>query len=236
MPTKSRFPSLAGLALDRRNFLFAAGASLLASCSSDPQSDTAEVGSMIRQSLGLISGDQGVSLEEVAKVPYASVGVRVGSGTQIMLVLASRLDQSLLWTSAAHLALETRYGRIVRTAGLAHDLSATNFITSDPLAQGLQNLKTETAAMRRIDLADRDAFQIPVQSTFSPKGEAEIDILGTQVKTLRAVEHCVCAEPSWTFTNEYWADPGSGVMWRSIQFVHPDLDPLEVETFRPARV
>jgi hypothetical protein len=218
----------------RRSLLAAAAAApFLARCSSDPNSDSAGLARMVGQSFDIFRGGSAITLEQVANVPFASLGVRVGGGPQILLVLASRSGASMVWTSAAHIALEIRYGRILRTAGLPHDLTATAIVGSDPLEAGLQNLRSGAAARRTLDFADRSAFGNVVDSSLEPAGPADIDVLGTRIRTAHVVERCTCGSLAWNFTNEYWADTTAGRVWRSLQNVHPGLDALEIELFRP---
>ncbi|MGH6875903.1 MAG: YjbF family lipoprotein [Rhizomicrobium sp.] len=219
--------------VSRRVFFAAALAPLLARCSSDPNSDTAGLTRMLGQSFAGLTGKSSVTLKEVADTPFASLGVRVGSGAQTMLVLATRDGDSTVWTSASHIGLEMRRGRILRTAGLPQNLSATVFSGSDPLEAGVQNLHAPASAKRSIDLADRNAFGLVVESTVAPAGPADVDVLGTRIACVHAVERCICAALKWNFTNEYWADTGSGRVWRSTQFIDPDLDAVEIELFRP---
>lgn len=235
MSTKSPFHKAAGSGFSRRAFLLGVAAPLLAACSSDSGSDTSQLEKMVGHSLGLVGGGSDISLDDVTGVPYASIGVRIGNGPQAMLVLATHVDGSTVWTSAAHMALDLRYGRIMRTSGFAHDLGLTAFEGVDPLAQGIGRLPAQSTASRRIDLPDRNIFQALVRSTLVRQEATRIDILGTPVNVVHATEHCICAAPKWEFTNEYWGDAKAGTMWRSIQFVHPDLAALEIQTFRQER-
>ncbi len=225
-----------GSTFTRRLVLAGAIAPLLARCSSDPNSDTAGLTRVLGQSLNVFSGGGSVSLKEVSDTPFASVGVRVGSGAQTMLVLATHAGLSTVWTSALHIALELQSGRIVRTAGFVENLSGTTFTGSDPLGAGLQNLRTTMPAKRSLDFTDRNAYGILVDSMIVPAGLADVDILGTQISCVHAFEHCSCSAFGWNFTNEYWANTQSGIVWRSVQYIHPDFDPLEIELLRPPRV
>jgi hypothetical protein len=224
-----------GPALTRRFVVAGALAPLLARCSSDPNSDTAGLTKLIGQSVNVFSGASSVTLKEVANTPFASIGVRVGSGAQAMLVLATQSGRSTVWTSSLHMALELQSGRILRTAGLTQNLSGTNFSGPDPLEAGLQNLRAPAPANRSLDFTDRNAYGIAVTSTVEPAGPAAVDILGTQISSVHAVEHCSCPVLGWNFTNEYWASEQTGIVWRSVQSIHPDFDPIEIELLRPPK-
>jgi hypothetical protein len=224
-----------GAGLTRRLVVAGALAPLLARCSSDPNSDTSGLAHLLGQSFDVFSGGSGVTLKEVAETQFASLGVRVGSGVQTMLVLASQSGHSTVWTSASHIALEIQAGRILRTAGLTQNLSGTNFSGTDPLDGGLENLRAPAPAKRALDFSDLNAYGTAVSSTVEPAGLAAVDILGTRIACVHALEHGTCPAFGWNFTNEYWASTHNGVVWRSLQYIHPDFDPLEIELLRPPK-
>jgi len=219
----------------RRLVIAGALVPLLVRCSSDPNSDTAGLTRVLGQSLDIFSGGDSVSLKEVRSTPFASIGVRVGSGAQTMLLLATETGRSTVWTSALHMALEIQSGRIIRTAGLIQNLSGTTFSGGDPLDAGVQNLRAPADVKRSLDFTDLNAYGIAVNSTIEPAGAAAVDILGTPIACVHAVEHCTCPALNWNFTNEYWASAHNGVVWRSLQSIHPDFDPVEIELLRPPK-
>ena len=224
-----------GPALTRRFVIAGALTPLLARCSSDPNSDTAGLTRVLGQSLDIFSGGTSVSLKDVKSTPFASIGVRIGSGAQTMLLLATETGQSTVWTSALHVAVEIRSGRILRTAGLTQNLSGTTFSGSDPLDAGLQKLRAPADVKRSLDFSDLNTYGIAVSSTIEPAGMAAVDILGTAITCVHAVEHCACPALNWNYTNEYWASAHSGVVWRSVQSIHPNFDPVEIELLRPSQ-
>jgi hypothetical protein len=221
-----------GRAVSRRFVIAGALAPLLVRCSSDPNSDTAGLTRVLGQSLDVFSGGSSVSLKEVKSMPFASIGVRIGTGAQTMLLLATETGRSTVWTSALHIALEIQSGRILRTAGMTQNLSGTTFSGADPLDAGLQSLHTPADVNRSLDFSDLNAFGIAVNSTIEPTGIAAVDILGTSITCVHAVEHCTSPTLNWNFTNEYWASQHSGVVWRSVQSIHPNFDPIEIELLR----
>ena len=224
-----------GRGLTRRLVIAGALMPLAAGCSSDPNSDTAGLTRVLGQSLNIFSGGSSVSLKDVAATPFASIGVRVGTGAQSMLVLATKSGRSTVWTSALHVALEIQSGRIVRTAGLTENLSGTTMSGADPLDAGLQTLHAAAAANRALDFTDLNAYGIAVSAMVEPAGLADVDILGTRIACVHAVERCSAGALNWNFTNEYWASTQTGLVWRTVQFVHPNFDPLEIELLRPPK-
>ena len=126
----------------------AALALVLASCGSASSGNTnySQFYQLMRQSVSASFGNVRVTREQAAAVPYASMGYALDGGNQIMLVLATDSGGEMLWTSAAHVVIVTRQGRIVRTVGLGHDLSGLTTRNSG-------TLPAPSAAIQRISHA-----------------------------------------------------------------------------------
>lgn len=220
----------------RRRLLGTFVAAPLAACGS---SDTSESRyglnySTFSDALGVAMGFKpppSVSREEAAAIPYSSIGYRIGSSGQGLLVLASQTGQTLLWTSSSRVAIVTEGARITKTAGLTWNLGATNFHGVDPAEDFHAPFSGTT--IRYLDFPDLTRFGIGVSSTFALVRPESIQVLGQNLETSLIVEDCVCEDFGWNFQNRYWVDNESKFVWRSEQFTHPKLDPLQIEVFRP---
>jgi hypothetical protein len=157
------------------------------------------------------------------------MGIRLGGGPETMLILAGDTGGPRLWTSAVGIAIATRDGRIVRTAGFAHNLGG--FAPGrDSLGEGgVRSLSLQA------DFPDLKLYSVSVVCRDRPAGDETIVILGKDIRTRRIDESCSTEGSGldWSFKNTYWLDPSSGLVWRSIQHVHPRLDAIETETLRP---
>ena len=132
-----------------------------------------------------------------------------------------------------HVVIVTRDRRIVRTVGLAQDVSAVS-------PQKGQQLFSPAAAsggiMRGVRLEDFPSVGVygaAVTCTASPRGLETIAILGRGITTRKVDEACHSDMLDWSFTDSYWIDPESALVWRSIQHVSPKGGAIEVETLRP---
>src|SRR4051812_32993241 len=96
--------------LTRRRVLAVLGAAGLTRCGSDSDIDLTTFKELYARS----SQPSSIKREEAARVPYASIGIRVDDGPQNMLVLATATGDDLLWTSSAQVAIVTRAGRILK--------------------------------------------------------------------------------------------------------------------------
>lgn len=173
-----------------------------------------------------------VSLEEAAADPYASIGVEVGGGQQVLLVLATTLSEKRLWTSNSHIVVETQHGRIVSTGGLAKNLS-------ELVAQGPGSPKSALEDPGRpqqflADFADLGAYSVRVICHPQPPRPARIKILGQSLDTLRITENCSAKALKWDFTDRFWLDPKTNMIWQSVQHVHPNFPAVRIEVLRPA--
>jgi len=173
--------------------------------------------------------DKKVTLEEAAAVPYASMGIRVGNSTETMIILAGDTGGQHLWTSGAGIAITTKDGRIVRTAGFAHNLGGHELGSDSLGADGVRSLRW------RADFPDLKLYSISIVCRDRPAVDETIVILGKDIHTRRVDESCASEGGTldWSFDNTYWLDPENGLAWRSIQHVHPQLDAIETEILRP---
>ncbi len=205
----------------------------LAGCSSSGTSDYTQFYQAIRQGIAASFGKASVTRAQAAAIPYASMGYRVNGGAEQILVLATDANGEQLWTSGAHIVIVTRGGRIVRTVGLAHDVSAVAPQTGRELRAPATAIGGVVASTWLMDFPDIPAYGAAVTCTATPRGEQTILILGHGIRTIRLDEICHSAELDWSFTNSYWLDPESGLTWRSIQHVHPKDQTIESEILRP---
>lgn len=218
--------------LSRRTILLAGAALPLAGCDMPYGLNYDAVKTSLAVSTGLEEAP-GITLEQASQIPYASIGYRIGGSQEYILVLASTIAASLLWTAADHRALMTANGRVTRSAGFEWNLAETSFSQPDPVWTGLHQLTTNVLLVRTLDLRDVDRFGVSVQSTFTPIGKTKVSILGGDLDVLEVHEDCRCDELDWSFQNVFWADTASGFIWRSVQNIHPNLGALTIEVLRP---
>jgi hypothetical protein len=205
-----------------------AALALLSGCSSEKESNWGDLFSLLSQAWA--GHDQGVTRDQAAATPFASIGIRVGDSMQVMLVLGSSNGEERLWTSASHIVLLIRNGRVVRTAGLDYNLGELRNlrgVNGAPPTQGTAD------SVWSADFPDLHIFGVPISCHSVARGSEAIKVLGSTLPTVHVDEDCRSEKLDWTFTNSYWIAPQTGVVWRSIQRISPKLDPLEVSILRP---
>lgn len=188
---------------------------------------------LVRQSLAYPFSNGSVSRERAAAVPYASIGYRVNGGQQSLLVLATDTNGELLWTSASHVVLVTRDGRLIRTVGLPQNIASVMPTLSAAMIPPGQVLKSAFTSVRSADFPEEGRYSVPIKCKTVSRGRATISILGKALSTVRADEICESSLLGWSFRDSYWVDAQTGFVWRSIQHLTPKGETVEIEVLRP---
>jgi hypothetical protein len=169
---------------------------------------------------------------DIDKIPYASIAVRLGEGSQALLILDANWGDDRHWVSADHEVIVTRHGRLVQTEGLPQDVKGTIFFSADPVGGPSNGFAPGQECVRSLDFGPYHQAGVLVRSRFENGGPEQIDILGNPVTTEIWQERCQAKEFEWSFVNRYWIEPGSGFVWKSVQATTPALPPLEITVFR----
>jgi hypothetical protein len=206
--------------------VFASGVSACGSMG-NTDSDITNVGALFLRAIGGIGSSSSVPRERAASIPYASLGVRLGGSDQAMFVLASKSGDDLLWLGGTSLGVVTRHGRVVRTVGFVHNVSGVH------AAEGVKQDLTQPSVDYLYDFGDESRYGIPVKCTRQNLGPEKVTIIGVPRDTTHVAENCNAPGLDWSFRNEFWVD-SAGFVWRSRQFVVPQLDSLTFEILRPA--
>ena len=217
--------------LHRRRFLEALAFFPIAACTTSPVL-TSALNNVRIASVGF--PDTPVTRAQVDASPYASLFARIGKGPRSLLVLAEVAGPELRWLSADKAMLVTRQGRIVKTAGLTDDLTATRFARGGDVLGREASCLSGASLERLIDLQARFRYGTPILSSFRLEGPEEITILERRYNTVRVVEKNHCPLLDWTFENTWWVDATTGFVWKSLQWVTPDMPVFEVAALKVA--
>lgn len=178
--------------------------------------------------------DVPISRSTVSNLPYASIAAKIGKGPRSLLILWRQDRDDLHWLSADDVAIVTRRGRVVKTAGLPETMRETRFSPRDPVADGIKPTDSGRTFTRELDLDPPPQFGLLVDSRFEEIGRRTITIAEIQFETLLFREHCVAKTLNWAFTNTYWIDPFDGFVWRSEQTIARGFPPITIEILKPA--
>jgi hypothetical protein len=204
-----------------------AGCSDLGSSFSD--SDSVVMGQLLLHAITGIGSSSPVPRARVAAVPFATLGVRLGSSDESLFVLATKAGSDLVWRGGPQLAVTTRNGRIVRTAGFVHNLSGFQVdVRSSTPAGERGDSKTYL-----YDFADQARYGIAINCAVQNLGIERITIIEVSIDTTHLAEDCTAPQLGWSFRNEFWQD-ATGFVWKSKQYVVPELDAFTLEVLRRA--
>jgi hypothetical protein len=210
-----------------------AAALLLSGCSSGGNVTYREYARILGQAFSSTFSHSSVPREAAASVAYASLGYRIDGGDQGMLVLATDTNGIQLWTSATHVVFQTSDGRITRTVGLPHDLGGTSPQRGQALTPPAAALKAPFASIRLADYPDRGDYGVEIACKAAARQRETVQILGQAIPTIRVDEACENSKLNWRFVDNYWLDPNTSFVWRSIQHLAPGGGAVETEIFRP---
>jgi Group 4 capsule polysaccharide lipoprotein gfcB, YjbF len=186
---------------------------------------------LIRQGFGQSFGHAGVTLDQAAKIPYASMGWRLNGSNESIIVLATQNGGEMLWTSAAHIVLLTQDGLLKRTVGLPHDLSGLSSL-SGRLTSPARALQGPYLDIRAADFPNSNQFGVQISCRGHSVGARTIKILGKTITTMRVEEDCEAPSLGWTFKNIFWLDRDNGLAWRTSQQTYPG-QAMQTEILRP---
>ncbi len=104
-----------------------------------------------------------------------------------------------------------------------------------PACQSLTIDAMHTAPNRTLfyDFADMNVYSVQVVCRTVSRGPESVTILGKEIPTNRIEESCHADALDWSFTNVFWVGVKSGMVWKSIQHIHPRLGEVSTEILRP---
>jgi hypothetical protein len=189
------------------------------------------------ETLGLATPLPEAEAEEVpaaAQVQAAgepALYLRWGSRAAVA-VLAQQSGENRMWRSPGGVVVATDGARVVATAGLRDWLASTRLDGPDPLDEPLALLGREAPLRRQVDLmrSDRSPDGMRFGLSLSCRLRGRLTEGGEAPPALLVVERCRGGGEN--FTNRFWADPQTGGIYRSEQWIGPQ-GPLWVEVINP---
>jgi len=178
--------------------------------------------------------DVEISRALVDKIPYASISAKVGKGPRSLLILGRYAGDDLHWLSADNASVVTRDGRVVKTSGFPENITATNFLESDPVAGQLHLQNPPRRFSRSLDIDTDNLYGLIVDSEFVRQGDTEITIVDFNLRTILIEEINRARTINWGFSNYYWVDVFDGFVWRSVQHISRKFPPIQIEVLKPA--
>jgi len=143
---------------------------------------------------------------------------------RVVLVPVSGNGARQVWRGPGQVALATDGARVVGTAGLGQMVMATRLDDPDPLEDARALVGRDARARRTIDLAgaDRDpaSMRFGLMVECALRGRAEAGWIVVEER---------CGGDVAAFTNRFWADPATGIVWRSEQWAGDAVPMLRLQ-------
>lgn len=172
--------------------------------------------------------DVNPSPSEVAANRYPQIKVTGPNGGAV-LVLGNIDDGRQAWYSTEHSIVFLRDGLVVGTHGGTPELQLSSIEGDNPF-HDLRQVADGTKVRRRYDVMPGYRFGMLVTGTLRRVGSEQVDILGRKRNLLRYRE--VLRGDGWRRNNDYWVDPNSGFIHKSVQAIASDMS-LEIVQLKP---
>ena len=209
----------------RRSALLGAGTFLLAGCGNSRNPNLSAALDLARKYLA----DRAFTDADVERIPFASIGVQVGSASEALVVLATVDGDTLSWIAADHSLIQTRNGRIVRFS--SRDIEVVTVPGSeDPVANGAV---APGNFIRLLDFPKPKLYSVPAESSLVASGPARVALLHGEILTRSFTETGISHPLGWDFENHFYLDPDNKRVWQSNQTVTPQLPPIKIRVLRP---
>ncbi|MBT3536865.1 MAG: YjbF family lipoprotein [Rhodospirillaceae bacterium] len=215
----------------RRTLLLGGAGLLLGNCATSPI-----LGNAVDLVKAQVFGHPDLPLRRstVAKLPYASMTARVGTGPQALLLLARSQGDEQHWISGLDRSvLALRGGRVVKTFGFPENLKNTRADQIDPVDRLLHKLTEPVRHTRYIDLDLGSNFGLTIDSVFERIGPKKLRIVELDFDTILVRERNSARSVNWKFENLYWVDPADGFVWKSRQVIARSFPPVQFEILKP---
>ncbi|MFT4248547.1 MAG: YjbF family lipoprotein [Pseudomonas sp.] len=168
--------------------------------------------------------------EQVAAVRYPQILLRAPDIDGV--VVLGYIDEGRqAWFAGRNAVFYLREdGQIVGSAGLGRTVSIR--IQGENPFPHLASLQQAVTVQRRYDWMPGYRYDVPVTGNLRRVGSESIEILGHPLQLTRFEE--TLKGPGLSETNIYWADPATGFVWKSRQYLAPGY-PVEIVQLKPYR-
>lgn len=173
-----------------------------------------------------------ISQEEINRIPYASLQMKIGRSPFSLIVLEEDLEDSLKWTSSNLIKIYTRHGKIIKFSGIDNELVNLQMDSNNPLLTGNLKDSTDEDLTAFYTFRNPDLFEMPIQSNFKFLSKEEIFYLGKKIMVNKFIEKSYENLIRWNFENLYWINPIDNEVIKSIQNITPKNSKVEYKITR----
>jgi hypothetical protein len=169
---------------------------------------------------------------ELDEIPYATIAVTVGDARTYLVPLADN-DGYLNYLDSAGRGIVMLGGAVTGTQGLGSDLQGMRYHHADPVPTPtpLDQWPREFHREYQFRLRDVTDYSITLDCVLVPVVGETIEIVERDYDVVRVSETCTNARRQ--IVNTYWVEPDTGFIWKSVQWLGPDLGQATIEIIRP---
>lgn len=173
-------------------------------------------------------------LDEIG-YPMIAITRSDSKATGIVVAVTSNRDGYATYQDRTRRSVVMHGGQLSGTQGFGYDLSAIRTQRNDPVVHLTPPAEWPDKLVRnyQFSLQSTDDFEITVTCTVRRVVREQIVIFEIAYDVVRMQEDCM--NDRRAFSNLYWADPETGFIWRSTQWIGPRVTPLTVEVIRPLK-
>ena len=187
-----------------------------------------ELGSILSE----MFSNKDISQEEINRIPYASLQMKIGRSPFSLIVLEEDLGDSLKWTSSNLIKIYTKNGKIIKFSGIDNELVSLQMDPNNPLLTGTLTNSTDEDLTAFYTFRNPDLFDMPIKSNFKFLFEEEIIYLGEKIMVHKFIEKSYENLIRWNFENLYWINPVNNEVIKSIQNITPKNPRVEYKITR----
>lgn len=160
---------------------------------------------------------------QIAAIPYPVAYLTLGPLPQALVVQAFDEQGQNKWVSADRNLFVQQHGRWVKTIGLPSDVLSLSNLDQDPLANPLAITTQGVTWSTTLYAANSLQSGRQLQMTLT-RQQNEVVKIQDQPHTLVHIVESVTAQPgNERWENDYWANPQTGRIERSVQTLGPGL-------------
>ena len=208
----------------------------LAACSNTGDNVVRKVGALARVSI--FGAEEPaptpeLTREQLNQIPSATIALTFGDGPRTFLVpLADNGGYLNYFDSGGH-GLVMLQGAVTGTQALGQDLDAVRHQADDPIANPTPVADWPDQVYRDYQYSERSGaeYSITLSCVFERLVSETIEIVEIDFDVVRISE--ICTNARRQITNTYWVEADTGFIWKSQQWLGPNLAQATIEIIRP---
>lgn len=208
---------------------------LLAACSSEGPTDIGKIALVGYDALTEAPAppSPAPSRAEIEATGAAVIAVSAGTAPPGYVAALAENGGYVTYQDEAGRALVLKGGAIARTYGYPQDLLGLRAAIDDPISspRPVRSWPGQVDREYQFRVRDGAGYSIVLTCLFERGPRQFVEILGRRHEVVEVTERCANARRE--VANRYWADPETGHIWRSRQWIGPYEDPLTVEIVTP---